>query len=489
MRNSNPPLISYQFLQWRYDPGRRLLSGADAEHRLKPLSDRLLRHLLDEPGKVLGREYLIEHVWTRRQVNDEVLSRAIAELRSLLGDDAREPLFIETLSKGGYRWIAPLTTGDAQQPPLGIPPERPTSSNDRIRSRSRAAVFGGLLTLIAVIVWWVVQQQHEGKTAHSGLALDLLDARPLAADPRLEFDARFDSIGRVVYIRADRHASGSELVIVDPVSLAERVLWKDNASLRHPAASPGGGEIALTRRTDVGCELWSVNLVDSHRTRLGECASVEEGLEWIDGGASLVYTGIATDPAHAAGLMLLDRRSGHQRVLTTPGSSEGAHVDPRISADGSKLVYASKHGNEGQIWLADWPLLRNRSALLKRPEPIYGHAFEPDGDGLWIAGDLTLYRALHRLRPGGEPSIIGGRGALSIDRAANGASVWTEAIYDGDIQLGHPGGPWNAIARSNRYESHPEFSADGKNCLVSNRNGTEAVFVFDRATAACDSCR
>ena len=89
--NMQPPSVHYRFLQWSYEPERRLLQSAECEIRLKPLLDRLLRHFLDEPGKVLGRDYLIEQVWTRSQVNDEVLSRAIAELRALLGDDARDP--------------------------------------------------------------------------------------------------------------------------------------------------------------------------------------------------------------------------------------------------------------------------------------------------------------------------------------------------------------------------------------------------------------
>ena len=89
MDDRSPPATEYRFLDWRYEPARRRLVGPAGEVRLKPLSDRLLRHLLDAPGAVLSREHLIEEVWTRREVNDEVLSRAIAELRALLGDDAR----------------------------------------------------------------------------------------------------------------------------------------------------------------------------------------------------------------------------------------------------------------------------------------------------------------------------------------------------------------------------------------------------------------
>lgn len=190
----------------------------------------------------------------------------------------------------------------------------------------------------------------------------------------------------------------------------------------------------------------------------------------------------AADAAHAPGLALLDRRLGTHRILTTPEAAEGAHVHPRLSPDGTRLVYASQHDGEELLWQTDWPQLRQRSALLKRPEPVYGHAFEPNGAALWIAGDLTLYRALHRLREGGEPELIGGRGALSIDIAPNGAAVWSEANFDADIWLrAGNDGAWSAIATSNRYESQPEFSPDGSHvALVSNRNGAESVFVHDR---------
>jgi hypothetical protein len=226
-----------------------------------------------------------------------------------------------------------------------------------------------------------------------------------------------------------------------------------------------------------------VALVDLRRTRLGDCArSAEGGLEWADGGEGLIYTAPAADATHAPGLALLDRRLGTHRTLTTPEVAEGAHVHPRLSRDGTRLVYASQHDGEELLWQADWPQLRQRSALLKRPEPVYGHAFEPNGTGLWVAGDLTLYRALHRLRDGGEPELIGGRGAMSIDIAPNGAAVWSEANFDADIWLrtGNDGA-WSAIATSNRYESQPEFSPDGSRvALVSNRNGAESVFVHDR---------
>lgn len=471
----------YDFLHWHYVSGQRLLAGRGREVRLKPLLDRLLRRLLDEPGTVLTRECLIEQVWTRRQVNDEVLSRAIAELRAILGDDAREPRFIETLPKGGYRWIARVEADDSPDSTRPARAQNTTTSGTGVRI-ARFIVPAIAAIALLLFAWQRLPDTADSVRHQATLAVDLLSAQPLTADPRLEYDARFDTLGRVVYVRSALGNEASELVMVDPASRAERVLWQDPNALRHPAPSPDGREIALVRHTPTGCELWSVAVVDMHRTRLGECAdSVSGGVEWADAGSSLVYTGAAADAGHAPGLMQLDRRSGELRRLTAPRLSEGAHVNPRLSSDGREIAYASVDGDDQQLWRAPWPQIAASVALLQRPEPVYGHAFEPDGRNLWIAGDLTLYRALHRLRPGGQPELIGGRGARSIDIAANGAAVWSEAEYDADIWLrSKTGGAWTVIARSLRYEAQPEFSADGHRiALTSNRNGAESIFVHD----------
>lgn len=492
MDETTPPL-DYRFADWCYEPASRRLIGADgSETRVKPLTDRLLRRLLDAPGTVLSRERLIEDVWTRREVNDEVLSRAIAELRSLLGDDARTPRFVETLAKGGYRWIAAVERTGSTPAALaealeGAGPCEAMATRQPQAPRQRARLpfaIGAALALAVALGVVAMRPRVSGDADTTSTAAGLLEARPLTADPRLEYDARFDPSGRVAYIRGDDASHTTELVLLDPTSHAERVLWtEDSANLGNPAPSPDGREIAVLRVTKERCDVWSVAVVDARRSRLAECApGIATGVEWLDGGRAILYTGAALDPTHAPGLVRLDRADATTQRLTTPDLAEGAHVDPRLSPDGTHLAYASEHAGERQVWLADWPSLSRRTPLLKRSEPVYGHAFDPRGEMLWIAGDLTLYRALHLLRPGSEPELVGGRGALSIDVAPGGAAVWSEANFDADIWLrDRAGAEWTAIARSNRYESQPAFSPDGVLvALTSNRGGSESVIVHDR---------
>src|SRR5260370_15565549 len=89
-------------------PSRNLLARGEEQVRVEPRVMDLLVHLTERPGQVVSKEELTERVWKVRHVTDEVLTVAIYALRKALGDDARRPRYIETVSRRGYRWIAPV---------------------------------------------------------------------------------------------------------------------------------------------------------------------------------------------------------------------------------------------------------------------------------------------------------------------------------------------------------------------------------------------
>ena len=60
-------------------------------------------------GQVVPKEDLMRTVWPDTFVGDDVLTRAISELRRVLGDAVRNPRFIQTIPKSGYRLIAPVS--------------------------------------------------------------------------------------------------------------------------------------------------------------------------------------------------------------------------------------------------------------------------------------------------------------------------------------------------------------------------------------------
>src|SRR6266850_3942163 len=78
--------------------------------RLQEQPLRLLMVLLERPGEVVTREELQARLWEKDVFVDfdHSLNKAVNKVRDALGDSADSPRFIETLSRRGYRFIAPV---------------------------------------------------------------------------------------------------------------------------------------------------------------------------------------------------------------------------------------------------------------------------------------------------------------------------------------------------------------------------------------------
>jgi TolB-like protein len=118
------------FGPFRIEPRRGLMEGAK-DVRLTPKALELLAYLAKHPGEVVSKDELFEAVWPRTEVGDAALVTCIQELRKALHDDARDPRFIETLYRRGYRFIAKLPAAerpvshDSERPALPLP-DRPS---------------------------------------------------------------------------------------------------------------------------------------------------------------------------------------------------------------------------------------------------------------------------------------------------------------------------------------------------------------------------
>jgi TolB-like protein/DNA-binding winged helix-turn-helix (wHTH) protein/Flp pilus assembly protein TadD len=150
--------------------------------RLEPKVMAVLVHLARHAGEVVTRNEFADEVWRGRVVSDEVLSRDISILRSQLGDDAKEPDYVLTIPRVGYRLIGkvrPLkdpepepaiestatpervagAAGPADVTPLVPVASQPDSPVSRIwPGRSRAILLGVAVAVafaaaIAFLLW------------------------------------------------------------------------------------------------------------------------------------------------------------------------------------------------------------------------------------------------------------------------------------------------------------------------------------------------
>lgn len=98
---------------WRVDPERDLLINGGAEEHLEPMVMNVLVVLACAQGQVVTKQQLVDAVWGGRPTADDAIATKIAVLRNKLGDDRRNPVYIETIQKRGYRLrMAVVMPGD-----------------------------------------------------------------------------------------------------------------------------------------------------------------------------------------------------------------------------------------------------------------------------------------------------------------------------------------------------------------------------------------
>src|SRR6266576_719577 len=118
---------------------------------VEPKAYKVLQFLLHNPGRVIPKDELLDAVWNDCEVSESSLTRSIAMLRRLLGDDVREPRYIATVPTGGYRFVAEVEVSENSPGDLGSLRTLPASKASPNRVLLGLPLWLAAAALIAVV--------------------------------------------------------------------------------------------------------------------------------------------------------------------------------------------------------------------------------------------------------------------------------------------------------------------------------------------------
>lgn len=149
MKQPSPQPGSYPIGEWTFHPARNELVRGGERRQLEDRAARTLDYLFRKNGEPASKDELIAAVWDGRSLSEHTVAVVISDLRKALDDDVKNPRYIQTVAKRGYRLLV-------QQAPAAsaVPPAAPES-----RGTGRIARLFGIAALVAAA------------TAIAGLAL------------------------------------------------------------------------------------------------------------------------------------------------------------------------------------------------------------------------------------------------------------------------------------------------------------------------------
>jgi predicted ATPase/DNA-binding winged helix-turn-helix (wHTH) protein len=106
----------------------------ESEERIlvTPKAFAVLKYLVERAGQLVTHEELLEGVWPDRMVEPQAVKKRILDVRNALGDRPKNSLFIETVPKRGYRFIAPVSKHIAPSPVSVRAPQGPLVGRNRV---------------------------------------------------------------------------------------------------------------------------------------------------------------------------------------------------------------------------------------------------------------------------------------------------------------------------------------------------------------------
>jgi len=459
---------------WLIHPGINSMERAGDVVHLEPKVMQVLLALASEAGEVVSREQIRSIVWPDVFVGEDVLIRAISELRRAFSDDPREPHTIQTVPKVGYRLIAPViqlpmeapahTEVFGGQPVESLEPAQQVASapqavahastSSAIGAARKLRLLGVILSLLALagLVWAVLVL----RTRHLPTRTDAYASRPLTTYPGSEVQPSFSPDGSAVAFvwvkEGERHG---HIYVKLLGSEAPAQLTSGAAEELSPAWSPDGRWIAFVRhdrtRTSIdiipaigGSEQEIYSLPTNHVWIYG-------GLTWSADGESLIFPQQAGIQAPST-LVQVTIKGRAVRQITAPPQGWDGDWTPAVSPDGTKLAFV--RGPEGSAY--DIYMMKLPDGAPQRltfdGRLIVGLTWSADSSAIVFAsnrsGSISLWR-------------IAAHGGTPEHEAAGGDSAYSPSIAKQGNRLVYSRGnaTWSILA-ANLNGKSPESEAD-----------------------------
>ena len=497
----NAPPASWRFDGVEVEPARFRVLVRGVPQPIEPKAFRLLHFLIENRDRVVSKDEIFKVVWADTFVTDNALTRAIAQIRKAIGDDPRNPRYIETVQTVGYRFIA-----DIQEPAAASSPVPPLAEPTPVPVPTRRLVYWTLpaaAMALAALALWVGAQGRGAQPDRSGI--EFLPVQ-FSSSPGLDAMPSFSRDGALVAYASDRTGTFEIFVKSFDASARELQLTADGNQNLYPAFSPDGRWVAFASVRGRG--IFRVPAIGGPVQRL-----TEFGVQpvWSPDSQTIVFrsTGSAslstTDyywPAESS-LWVVPAAGGEARRLTgTEAELDGGQSFPSFSADGAEVRFVNHFKGESSVWALRLADGRARK-LFGSPTLTYSNAtFAPDDSRVWFVnwrlnGEIGIWQlALDpaTLAPAGEPaalypspfavprdlSLSSDGKRLAFTAVLSDSAVLTQDISEGasPITLTHEKTYRYGIVRSSadgRRVVYVAFPRNGRSRLwIVNADGSEA---------------
>ena len=400
--------VVYQIAGWVVDVDSDQLLKNEKTIKLEPKIMKVLLCLMENRGRMVTKDDLLQTVWEDVTITDHPLNRSISRLRKIFQDDPRAPKVIETIPKKGYRLICPvekIVDCTPNQPAVKLPFS--AQANNGVHKKPAPSKTKYLIPALCFLLLILAGNfiPINAPIATKELYTNRT-AIPLTTSLGLERSVSFSPDDqKITYLHKDPETKQWDVYLqkIDgtPIRLTNSPSLKRNACF-----SPDGNSVSFIDTDDNGSSVVSISLIDSsiskHVTEIDETII---SFDWSPDAKTIAYS-IRTSADNPTALFLLSLSTGKKVQLTSPKANYYGDRLPKFSPDGSKIVFARFDSQYND----DLYLISMKDYRLKRlsfdNQIIFGLDWSPlTSEIIYCVYDNGVYR-LKSINTNGESHLL-----------------------------------------------------------------------------------
>ena len=478
--------MRWQIANYQFCEQQQTLSSSSEMLQLEPMMVELLAYFCRHPNEIISVDQLIDQVWQGRVVTDNAVSRLITKLRRAFADDARQPKFIATFPKKGYKFVARVTTvnehdkqalvPDGEQAQRAETDEKPAETGWSVLKLPIVAV---IFALVVVLVFWQAWQTPRPSATF---------ARALTSMDGNEVFPSFSADGRRMAFMSVK-AQRLRLVIKDLYN-------GKTVEINHPDGlntGPGdwskqGDELVYLAASAQRCEYYIVEIKDltpGEPRLIHRCPAGSYGKILFTHNDQRVVFSENAGAGTPYSIYELDLSTQTKRRLNQPDLYLSGNSQFDLHPHENKLLISSPDKQQWEGFYA-LELTTNKLELLFKQDAyiccgIWDHA----GENVILMGEHPAYQLLsYDLSGKNKQVIFSGSRRISFPRRFNNQTdyVFLSGDKHTDIHiLDLDSGETGSIANDTVDELLATFSTNHQSIgYISMASGKEQVWEYDR---------
>jgi Tol biopolymer transport system component/DNA-binding winged helix-turn-helix (wHTH) protein len=489
---------AFSLHEWQADPSLNSLTGPHGTVHLEPKLMQVLVCLAEHAGTVVSKERVLQRVWAGTFVTEDVLTRAISELRRALGDDPKKPRFIQTIPKGGYRLVAAVAIDAARTASAALGTTDPDVPALAVRRKSWQRVwstwFAVTVVGVSAMVWFYsdrsrLAQLWRARSVPSDSAIKIV---PFTRLPGEERQPAFSPDGSRIAFSWNGGRERNFDVYVQLLAEPTILRLSDHPGRDFaPVWSPDGQYVAFATDSPREKSVQVVSALGGASRKVAEGHWENAGwthLDWSPDGRFLAIVD-KTAPGQPYAIHLISYETLERRQLTYPSPQ---YNDYRVafSPDGTMLAFVRR--TRSSFAVSDLYVVHVSDGTPRRVTfdntRITDLAWTRDGRAILFAsaraGEQTLWKIAVT---GGTPERLGiadgaveialRGGRLAYSRVSVDANVW-KLIADSTAEKPS----FHEMFPSTAFDAGAQFSPDSsKIVFMSARSGSAEIWLSDAA--------